>query len=236
MTTVSVLIPAFNEKERIAVTIAAIRKIPHIAEIIVIDDGSSDGTAAAAEAAGADVALIIPHGGKGAALNAGLNVARGDVLLLLDADLGDTATQASKLLEPVRTGVAHMTIATFPVIPGKGGGIGLAVRTARKGIENLTGRTMHAPLSGQRAVTRTVLDEVGGFSEGWGVEIGLTVKALWLDFTVMEVPTTMTHRVTGRSFAAIRHRLSQYVAAQRLLSHLRSIREEFIANHGQKTA
>jgi glycosyltransferase involved in cell wall biosynthesis len=231
MTRVSVLVPAFNEAERISATITAIASIPNVDEIIVIDDGSTDGTASAAERAGADAVLVRPHGGKGAALNGGYKVASGDVLLLLDADLGSTAVQAARLLEPVRTGSADMTIATFPVIPGKGGGVGLVVGTARAGISELTGRTMQAPLSGQRAVSRRLLDEIGGFAEGWGVEVALTVKALWLDFAVIEIPTEMTHRVTGRSLAAIRHRAAQYLAARRVLIELTNEKARFMNEH-----
>lgn len=220
MPIVSAVIPAFNEHERIADTIAALRRISGIDEIIVVDDGSSDNTATCAENAGTDTVLRQQNAGKGAALTAGVAIASGDILLLIDADLGASAFEASKLLSPVRSGTADMTIATFPIIPGKGGGIGLAVRLARWGIRSLTGRLLAAPLSGQRAVTRKLLDEVGGFAEGWGVEVALTVNALWREFTVMEIPTTMTHRVTGRSPREMLHRASQLIAAGRTLLKL----------------
>jgi glycosyltransferase involved in cell wall biosynthesis len=220
MPIVSILIPAFNEAERIGDTISAVRTLSHIDEIIVIDDGSSDDTSLRAEAAGADTVVRQANAGKGAALRAGAAIASGDVLLLLDADLGSSAAEAEKLLTPVRTGSADMTIASFPVIPGKGGGAGLVVRLARWGICRLTGRPVLAPLSGQRAITRKLLGEVGGFADGWGVEIALTVHALWLDFAVMEIPTTMTHRVTGRSFKDRMHRATQFVAAARVLFRL----------------
>jgi glycosyltransferase involved in cell wall biosynthesis len=221
MPIVSAVIPAFNEHERIADTVSALRRIDGIDEIIVVDDGSSDNTAICAEKAGADTVVRQRNAGKGAALTAGVAIASGEILLLIDADLGETACEASKLLQPVRTGSADMTIATFPVIPGKGGGVGLVVRLARWGIRRLTGRLVAAPLSGQRAVTRKLLDEVGGFAEGWGVEVALTVEALWREFTVMEIPTTMTHRVTGRSPREMLHRARQLVAAARTLLKLR---------------
>lgn len=224
MSTVSVLIPAYNEAERIAVTISALRDLNGIEEIIVIDDGSVDDTSARAEAAGADVVLRQPNAGKGAALQAGAAIATGDILLLIDADLGSSAGEAIKLLQPVRSGTADMTIATFPVIPGTGGGVGLVVRLARWGIWRLTGRQVIAPLSGQRAITRKLLDEVGGFAAGWGVEIALTVRSLWTDFRVMEIPTTMSHRVTGRSPGDILHRVKQLLAAARVLLTLWRIR------------
>src|SRR5579862_7486828 len=120
MPIVSVLIPAFNEAERIVDTITAVRTLSHIDEIIVIDDGSSDDTSLRAEAAGADTVVRQANAGKGAALRAGAAIAGGDVLLLLDADLSSSAAEAEKLLIPVRTGSADMTIASFPIIPGKG--------------------------------------------------------------------------------------------------------------------
>jgi glycosyltransferase involved in cell wall biosynthesis len=220
---ISVLIPAHNESERIAATIAAVRSLAssrRIGEIVVVDDGSTDDTAARAEAAGADTVFRQDNKGKGAALQAAFALSSGDVLLLLDADLGESAAEAERLLVPVLSRTADMTIATFPVHPGKGGGMGLVVRLARWGIRKLTGQTMAAPLSGQRTVRREVIEEVGGFAAGWGVEIALTVTALRAGFRVLEIPTTMTHRVTGRSPAAIRHRAGQFFAAARVLLQL----------------
>lgn len=215
---ISVLIPAHDEAERIAATVCAAR--PLAEEIIVVDDGSEDDTAARAEVAGADVVLRQRHQGKGAALQAAFALSRGDVLLLLDADLGDSAAEAKKLLEPVLSGTADMAIATFPVGSGKGGGFGLVVRLARWGIRRLTGRTMEAPLSGQRALRSEVALNAGGFARGWGVEVALTVFALRAGFRVLEIPTNMTHRVTGRSLAAIRHRAAQFFSVARTLLRL----------------
>ena len=217
---ISVLIPAYNEAERIAATVAAVRKIPGISEILVVDDGSTDDTAKRAERAGADTVLRQANQGKGAALDVAFALACGDILLLLDADLGDTAQEAAKLLEPVRHGAAEMTIAVFPAGAGKGGGMGLVVRLARQGILRLTGREMQAPLSGQRAIRRHVLEAVGGFAGGWGAEVALTIQALRQGFRVLEVPVTMGHRVTGRSPGAIVHRWAQYVAVRRVLRRL----------------
>ena len=217
---VSVLIPAYNESARIAATISSIKTITSDIEIIVVDDGSSDGTGEAADAAGADTVFRQPNSGKGAALTTALRLASGDLIMLIDADLGGTASEARKLLEPVIAGDADMTIAAFPIRPGRGGGAGIVVRLARWGIHALTGRSMAAPLSGQRVLRRTVLDSCGGFAGGWGVEIALTVRALWSGWRVSEVPTSMDHRVTGRSPAAILHRAAQFWAAALVLTRL----------------
>ena len=224
---ISVLIPAYNEADRIADTLAAVRSFAaetHIREIIVVDDGSADDTADRAQAAGADVVFRQQNSGKGAALNRALALAQGDILLLLDADLGASAAEAVRLLGPVVSGAADMSIATFPRHAGKGGGVGLVVRLARWGIHRLTGQTMLAPLSGQRAVRRQVLEDMGGFAEGWGVEVSLTVNALQNGYRVLEIPTQMSHRVTGRSPGAVLHRAEQFVAALRALLRLGVLR------------
>lgn len=220
---ISALIPAHNESERIADTLAAVRALvlnPVDLEIIVVDDGSSDDTARIAEAAGADIVRKQANAGKGAALQSALALSNGETLLLLDADLGSSAAEAAKLLAPILADEADMTIATFPVIPGKGGGMGLVVRTARWGIGRLTGRSMAAPLSGQRALKRTVIETCGGFASGWGVEVALTVRSLQAGFRVREIPTDMTHRVTGRSASAILHRAAQFRSAVLVLFRL----------------
>ena len=220
---ISVLIPAYNEAKRIGATLAALQSMPvseTISEIIVVDDGSTDDTARIAEEGGADVVLRQKNSGKGAALQAGFDMASGDILLLLDADLGATALHAGILVAPVLSDQADMTIATFPVIPGKGGGMGLVVKLARWGIRKLTGQTMQAPLSGQRAVRREVIVNGGGFATGWGVEVALTVRAMQQGYRVVEVPTDMTHRVTGRTWSAILHRAKQFGAAAGILLRL----------------
>lgn len=223
MDDVSVLIPAYNEHERIGATVAAVKSIAteaRIREIIVVDDGSTDDTSERADSAGADVTLRRPHQGKGAALEAARLIAVCPILLLLDADLGDSAVEAMKLVQPIFTGGADMTIARFPDGAGKGGGAGFVVRLARWGIRKLTRQVMASPLSGQRAIRRDVIEEIGGFASGWGTEIALTVEALRHGHRVLEIPVTMTHRVTGRSYADIIHRARQFFDAVRVLFRL----------------
>lgn len=216
---ISILIPAYNEKERIGATIAGVREIHRELEIIVADDGSDDNTAEEAEQAGAEVVLRLPHSGKGAALQAAYKISQGDTLLLLDADIGDSAREAERLLDPVLSNHADMTIAILPFI-NKGGGLGIVVRLARWGIKILTGYTSRSPLCGQRALRRSVIQELGGFESGWGVEIGLTVGALRCGRRIMEVETPLRHRVTGRSFSEILHRAAQAFAVVKVLFKL----------------
>ena len=168
-----------------------------IAHIVVVDDGSTDATAARAREAGADQVITQTNAGKGAALTAAFRAARdqADIFLLLDADLGASAAECIKLLPPLWNDQADMTIGLLPPDPafaatGRRGGVGLVVRLARWGIARRTGRTFAQPLSGQRAVRKAVLDAAlpeGRFAGGFGVEVGLTLGALAAGFRVEEV-------------------------------------------------
>lgn len=207
--TVSAIVPAYNESDRVAATVAAIRALDGVDEVVVVDDGSRDDTAARAEAAGARVIRLPRNRGKAAALEAGIAAATGDALLLLDADLAQTASEAGVLVDPVRAGDADMTIALFPVIPGRGGGMGLVVRLAREGVARLTGRRLTAPLSGQRCLTRRAIEAALPFATGFGVETALNVAVLRAGLRVVEVPTRMDHRVTQNDWRGRLHRLRQ---------------------------
>jgi len=216
MKKVSVVIPAFNEAERISLTLQAIRRQVPCDEIIVVDDGSRDGTAELAKP-WADTVIRLPQNrGKGAALQTGWQKAEGDVILLLDSDLGETAAQAGKLLQPVLDEECEMAIAVLPA-PQKKAGFGLAKGLARYGIRALTGYSPVAPLSGQRAVHRGVLQQVKRLDHGFGIEVGLTVDVLRAGYRVMEVPVPFAHRATGNDMAGFLHRGREFFAIGRAL-------------------
>lgn len=209
------LVPAYNEQDRIGATVAAIRSRPEIDYIVVVNDGSADATAE--RAAGADRVITQKNQGKGAALAAAYAAAPAEteIFLLLDADLGASAAEASKLLVPLLRDEADMVIGLLPPDPefaatGGSGGMGLVVRLANWGIGRATGRQFRQPLSGQRAVRRAVLERLGGrFAEGYGVEVALTIGALRAGFRIQEVETHFRHKVTASDAGGIRHRARQ---------------------------
>lgn len=107
----SLVIPAFGEEGRIAATVGRIRDElgPLVGagelEIVIVDDGSADETAAEARAAGADQVLVQPENrGKGAAVRAGMLAARGRTLAFTDADLAYAPAQVARLLAEVEDG------------------------------------------------------------------------------------------------------------------------------------
>jgi glycosyltransferase involved in cell wall biosynthesis len=214
---ISIILPAWNEAERIGETLRAIREgeLRH-AEVIVVDDGSDDRTA---EAAAEWADRVIRHErniGKGAALETGWRSAEGEVLLFLDADLGPSARHAARLLAPIERGEADMVVAVLPA-PRKKGGFGLARGMASRGIYWLSGYRPTAPLSGQRAVKKCVLERIGGLAPGFGIEVSLTIDAVRHGFRIAEVEVPFRHRETGRDWQGFCHRGRQLVHIGRTL-------------------
>lgn len=207
------LVPAYNEERRVGATVKAILEVPEIDAVIVIDDGSSDSTAETARAAGAQVISLARNSGKGAALQAGIDSLPQwpDIIVLLDADLEQSASEVSLLLKPVIDAEADMTIAQFPK-PAAKAGFGLVMRLANFGIRTLGG-PFHAaaPLSGQRVLTAETLASVLPFASGYGVEVAMTIRALQRGMRLLEIPTTMRHAATGRDLSGMIHRGKQFM-------------------------
>lgn len=202
------LVAARDESGMVGQTVRAIRSLP-VDEVVVVDDGSRDGTAAEASRAGARVLVSPARLGKGEALEAALDrVSPADVYLLLDADLGATASAAGALIDAVRRGETDLAIAALPRDP-RHGGFRLVKRLSASLIRTLSGFSAREPMSGQRAVTRQVLEAVRPLAPGFGVETAMTIDAVRLGFLVVEVEVPMTHRATGRDLAGFAHRARQ---------------------------
>jgi glycosyltransferase involved in cell wall biosynthesis len=199
------LVPARNESDRVAATVAALRSLEGVNEVVVIDDGSQDLTASAALAAGATVLQIPKAAGKGRALEGALRrLPAADVWLLADGDLGESAPGLRPVLREVLEGRADMAIATLP--PAVGRGLGTVKGVARLAIRALCGFRATEPLSGQRAVTREALEACRPIAGGFGVETAMTIDAVRAGFRVVEIPTELSHRPWGRSLSGFAHR------------------------------
>ena len=208
------MVPAHNEAARVAATVAALRTIPDIDEVVVVDDGSTDATANQAERAGARVVRMSRNEGKGRALERGIAATEAPVVLLADADLGDSAANLHVILAPVLDGRADVAIAAPPGGDGPSG-FGLVEGVARWGISRLAGRRMERPLSGQRALRRIV---AGAFASGFGAETAFTIDALRAGYRVVEVPCEISHARTRRDPAGFAHRARQGVDVTRALA------------------
>lgn len=109
---VSCIICAYNEEPRIRSVLEAVVHHPLVSEIIVVDDGSCDGTGRVVEQFPSVTLISRPHNsGKTVAMAAGVAAVSGDIVMLLDADLrGIKPAHITALVEPVLSGKADVTI------------------------------------------------------------------------------------------------------------------------------
>ena len=153
----TVVIPAFNEQEAIADVVARVRGRGAWREVLVVDDGSADLTAARATEAGARVVRHPYNKGNGAAVKTGIREARGEVVLLMDADGQHDPEDMARLVAGV--GVHDMVIgarAARDQSPTRA--LGNAIFRALASW--LTGRPIPDLTSGFRAARRDLLVEI----------------------------------------------------------------------------
>jgi GT2 family glycosyltransferase len=111
---ITAVIPAYNEYERISAVIAAV--IPFVDEVLVVDDGSTDNTGTAAKKAGATVHFQ-GHQGYIAALKCGIQSARGDIIVTLDADGEHDPSDIPRLAALIVEGKADVVLGCRQCIP-----------------------------------------------------------------------------------------------------------------------
>jgi len=101
---IGVVLPAYNEAEVIGRVVADIRRLypdPREVEVLVVDDGSTDGTGKVAAAAGARVVRHPYNKGNGAAVKTGIRATRGEVLVMMDADGQHNPADIERLVAPI---------------------------------------------------------------------------------------------------------------------------------------
>lgn len=206
------IVAARNEADLVAATLSALsRALPGI-ELWLADDASEDGTAEAAMAAGARVVSRRRPHGKGANVTAAAEAMLSDgrepeIVLLCDADLGESAEALGRLVAAVEEGECDLAVAAFA--ERIGGGFGLALVFARWAVRRLCGADSRAPISGQRAMPGPLLRQLLPFAPGYGMEIGITVDAVRGGCRMREYELNLRHRASGRTAAGFLHRAGQ---------------------------
>lgn len=190
--TISVCLPARNEEATVGAIVERVRReltgaVPLVDEILVIDDHSSDATAARAEAAGAvvvDAASVLPEfgtgHGKGEALWKSLYVASGDLVVWCDADVrGFPAAYVVGLVGPLlRSPDLVLVKGYYERPPGPdGSGGGRVTELVARPVISLLFPDLAAvvqPLAGEYAGRRAALEQLP-FVAGYGVDLGLLI-------------------------------------------------------------
>jgi hypothetical protein len=224
---VAVVIPAKDEAQRIRATVRAAAELPGVDVVVVVDDGSVDGTGAVARDAGAVVTRHDRNRGKAAAMESGAEAIRlldlqddRDTprhLLFLDADLAGSAAFAAPLTQPVLSGQADMTIAAFSSTV-KLGGHGLVVGLSGAGTRRAIGWSPAQPLNGQRCLTRAAFEAARPLAAGFGVETALTIDLARQGMRITEVEVPLAHRATGTDLRSQLHRARQLADVARALA------------------
>jgi len=193
----SIIIPAFNESASIGRVVSAVRGIGAWHQVIVVDDGSNDETAAQARAAGAEVVRHPYNKGNGAAVKSGVRRASGEYILILDADGQHQAGDALRLLE---------RLGEYDLVVGARAAATQATSARRAGntllnwlAGYLTDRHIPDLTSGFRAARRSLFREfLHLVPNGFSTPTTTTLAFLKAGYSVDFVPIEARQRV-GRS-------------------------------------
>ncbi len=204
----SVVIPCHNEAANVT---ECVRRVPSMGawtEIIVVDDGSEDGTKnKVQELLSSDprVRLIIleKNHGKAAAVRAGFGAAKGEVLMILDADMAVSPEELPKFLIPLQNGTAEFVNGTRLIYPMHGKAMKVANFLGNKGFCFLASKVLRQRVSdtlcGTKAFFRRDYERmpIGG-RERWG-DFDFLFGAARLKLRILELPVHYTERRSGKS-------------------------------------
>ena len=200
---VLVLIPAFNEAENLPLVIADVRAECPRADVLIINDASTDGTRELLPRLGTAWLTLPERLGVGGALRAGLKYARRhgyDLVARMDGDGQHSARDLARLMLPVRSGRADAASGSRYL---RGGGASGARRVASRALAacltTLTGRTVTDPTSGLWMFGPRALQLLGDYHPGGYPEPELRLLLARHRLSVREVPVRARQRHAGRT-------------------------------------
>jgi len=206
----SVIVPVYNERGTVAEVLRRMRRValPVDLEIVVVDDGSTDGTTQILAALEDSTVQVVRHptnAGKGAAVRTGLKHVRGDLVLIQDADLEYDPEDWPALLRPVLRGRSQVVYGSR--FSGERRSMPASDWLGNRLLSLATNLLYNTSLSdmecGYKLFAREVLDGIVVEADGFDFEPEITAKVLRRGHRIYEVPVSYAGRDAseGRKFA-----------------------------------
>jgi len=198
---VSILIPVYNERQTIGEIVRRVQEVGIHQEIIIVDDGSTDGTREALEslACQSDIRVILhdQNRGKGAALRTAMEHAQGEVVLIQDADLEYSPEDYHRLLAPIEQGEAEVVYGSRFLENAQQDPSWLH-RAGNRWLTRVSNLTTGQRLSDMetcyKVIRRTLLETICLRQDRFGFEPEITAKLARRGITIREVPIRYQYR------------------------------------------
>lgn len=197
----SIIIPVYNEKSTVEEVISKVAEIdlPCEKEIIVVDDGSDDGTAEVLRLQETKITRLYSspvNVGKGAAVRIGLSFARGDVILLQDADLETNPNEYLQLLQPIFDGKTSVVYGSRFL--NRQNKVPHLRRIANSFLTSLTNLLYHSKLTDMETAYKIFTAEVAKKlilqANKFEIEPEITAQISRLGYKILEVPISYRPR------------------------------------------
>ncbi|MBI3027390.1 glycosyltransferase family 2 protein [Candidatus Woesearchaeota archaeon] len=200
----SILVPCYNEADNIEECIRRIPKMPWTTEIVVIDDGSNDGTAEVARKTKTKNVRVIsykPNHGKGYAIRTGINTAKGTFAIILDADMATQPEEIPIVVKPLFDGSADFANATRFIYPMEEGSMRPLHKPGNKAFAFLVSLIIKQHLTDSLCGFKAfkVKPFRGKLKENGWPDFELLIKAKRMSMKIVEVPINYRGRIAGVS-------------------------------------
>jgi len=196
---ISIIIPVFNEKKTVEEIIHRVKAVPFNKEIIIVDDGSSDGTKEILKKIVDPLINIFYHKknyGKGRAVRTGLEKASGDIILIQDADLEYNPREYPQLLKPILENKAEVVYGSR--FRGEGKSMFFWHAVGNNFLTFVTNLLYNTTLTDMetcyKVMKKEVLEGVTLKSNKFNIEPELTAKILKKRYRIYEVPISYAGR------------------------------------------
>jgi len=203
MAKLSIIVPVYNERDTVARLLEQVLSLDIDKEIIVVDDGSTDGTREVLTECEREPISVIHHPenrGKGAAVRSGLERARGKYVIVQDADLEYDPNEIAGLMAPLEQGECDAVYGNrFPLALKEGvHGVHILIYVANLCLSYFLSvlfmRRIHDIETCYKILRTDVAKSLGVRADGFDIEPEITAKLLKRGYRIKEIPISYRHR------------------------------------------